>query len=461
MESASAPSAFWHPFADMSVVAGHDLVIASGHGAHVTDESGRTYLDATAALWYCNVGHGRQEIGEAAARQMSSIAGYSNFGDLATRATLDLADRLAALAPMPDAKVFFTSGGSDSVDTAVKLVRHYWQITDAPERTVIITRDRSYHGMHLGGTSLAGIPANRAGYGPLESGIVNVPWDDADALAQRIDEIGADRVAAFFCEPIIGAGGVYAPPPGYLSAVREICRTRGVLFVADEVITGFGRTGRWFASEGLDPDLVLSAKGLTSGYLPMGAVLIGTTVSDPFWRQGGHLWRHGYTYSGHATAAAVATANLDILERESLLENVQGLKLALTAALVDVRQHSYVREVRSGAGLLAAVALEQEVIDDDPTIMLRLVRELRERGVLTRPLADGALQISPSFVITRDELHLLGGAISSALTNLGSTPAAASSAGERLLPDVTMDEAGGFDSSDARLLADVPPHHGS
>lgn len=461
MESASASSAFWHPFADMSVVAGHDLVIASGHGAHVTDESGRTYLDATAALWYCNVGHGRQEIADAAARQMSSIAGYSNFGDLATRPTLELADRLAGLAPMDDAKVFFTSGGSDSVDTAVKLVRHYWQIMGAPERTVIITRDRSYHGMHLGGTSLAGIPANRAGYGPLEAGIVNVPWDDADALAQRIDEIGADRVAAFFCEPIIGAGGVYAPPSGYLSAVREICRTRGVLFVADEVITGFGRTGRWFASEGLDPDIVLSAKGLTSGYLPMGAVLIGATVSDPFWRQGGNLWRHGYTYSGHATAAAAAMANLDILEREGLLEKVRGLQLALTAALVDVHQHSYVREVRSGAGLLAAVALEQGVIDEDPTIMVRLVRELRDLGVLTRPLADGALQISPSFVITRDELQLLGGAISSALTTLGSTAAAASTMGERLLPDVTMDEAGGFGSSDARLLAEVPPHHGS
>ena len=457
----SAYSAFWHPFADMSVVAGHDLVIASGSGAHVTDDSGRTYLDATAALWYCNVGHGRQEIAEAAAQQMSSIAGYSSFGDLTTRPTLELADRLAALAPMQDAKVFFTSGGSDSVDTAVKLVRHYWQITGSPDRTVIITRDRSYHGMHLGGTSLAGIPANRVGYGPLESGIVNVPWDDADALAQRIDEIGADRVAAFFCEPIIGAGGVYAPPPGYLSAVREICRSRGVLFVADEVITGFGRTGRWFASEGIDPDLVLAAKGLTSGYLPMGAVLIGTTVSDPFWRQGGNLWRHGYTYSGHATAAAVAMANLDILERERLLERAQSLQLALTAALVDVRQHSFVREVRSGAGLLAAVALEQEVIDDDSTIMMRLVRELRERGILTRPLADGALQISPSFVITRDELQFLGGEISSALTALGSTAATAATMGERLLPDVTMDEAGGFDNSDARLLAEVPPHHGS
>lgn len=457
----SVSSAFWHPFADMSVVAGHDLVIASGAGAHVTDESGRTYLDATAALWFCNVGHGRREIAEAAARQMSTIAGYSSFGDLTTRPTLELADRLAALAPMRDAKVFFTSGGSDSVDTAVKLVRHYWQITGSPERTVIITRDRSYHGMHLGGTSLAGIPANRVGYGPLESGILNVPWDDADALAQRIDEIGAHRVAAFFCEPIIGAGGVYAPPAGYLSSVREICRSRGVLFVADEVITGFGRTGRWFASDGIDPDIVLTAKGLTSGYLPMGAVLIGATVSDPFWRQGGNLWRHGYTYSGHATAAAAALANLDILEREALLEKVQGLQLALTAALVDLRHHSFVREVRSGAGLLAAVALEQEVIDADPTMMIRLVRELRGLGVLTRPLADGALQISPPFVVTRDDLQLLGGAIGSALTILGSTAAASPTMGERLLPEVTMDEVGGFGTSDARLLAEVPPHHGA
>lgn len=454
------PSAFWHPFADMSAVAGNDLVLASGDGAYVTDEAGRRYFDSTAALWYCNVGHGRAEIAEAVARQLSTIASYSSFGDLATRPTLDLADRVAALAPMEEAKVFFTSGGSDSVDTAFKLIRHYWQVKGKPQRSIVITRERSYHGMHLGGTSLAGIPANRNGYGELEPGIVHVTWDDPQALADRIDELGADRVAAFFCEPVIGAGGVYAAPDGYLQAVREICRDRGVLFVADEVITGFGRTGRWFASEGLDPDLVLTAKGLTSGYMPMGGVIVGRTVSDPFWRESGHLWRHGYTYSGHAGAAAAAMVNLDILERERLVEQASTLTLALTAALIDLRSHAWVRDVRSGAGLLATVTLHDAVISDDPTTMPRLITALRHRGVITRMLADGGLQISPPFVSTRDDLQMLGHAIDDALIELGSSRPA-TNASETLLPDVTSDELGGFGSMDARLLADVPPHHGS
>ncbi len=453
-------TSFWHPFADMSAVSGHELLLESGDGAWVRSVDGRDFYDVTAGLWYCNVGHGRAEIADAVARQLTSLASYSSFGDLATPVTMDLADRIAGIAPMPDAKVFFTSGGSDSVDTAFKLVRHYWQVVGQPERTVVITRDRAYHGMHFGGTSLAGIPANRQGYGPLEPGIVNVPWDDAEALAATIDEIGADRVAAFYCEPVIGAGGVYPPPPGYLARVREICRERGVEFIADEVSTGFGRTGQWFASAGLDPDLVLTAKGLTSGYVPMGAVLVGERVAEPFWKHGGHLWRHGYTYSGHAGAAAAAMVNLDLIEQESLVEHVSSLELALTAALVDLRDHSWVREVRSGVGLLAAVTLTPEVLAVSSS-MPELLAALRERGFLTRALADGSLQISPSFVTTRDELMSLGRAIDESLTAVGSVRDARSSGSVPLLPDITSDEAGGFGSSDARLLAEVPPHHGS
>ena len=454
-------SAFWHPFADMSAVAGHDLVIASGHGCYVTTEDGREFLDASAALWYCNVGHGRQEIADAVMRQMSSIAAYSNFGDMATRPTLDLADRLSALAPMADAKVFFTSGGSDAVDTAVKIVRRYWTLLDKPQRHVIITRERSYHGMHMAGTSLAGIAANRDGYGPLDSGVANVAWDDADALAALIDELGADRVAAFFCEPVIGAGGVYPAPEGYLTAVREICRERGVLFVADEVISGYGRTGRMFASEGLEPDLVLTAKGLTSGYLPMGAVLVAGAVARPFWETPGLLWRHGYTYSGHASAAAAAMANLDIIEGEGLIDRVASLQLALTAALVPLRSHSWVSDVRSGVGLLGAVTIDPAVLAADPTTMPRVIAGMRERGVLTRGLADGSVQISPPFVVTREELNRLSAAIDASLTAAGSSRAASPASDARdLMPDITSDEVGGFDSTDARLLADVPPHHG-
>ena len=457
----STESAFWHPFADMSAVAGHDLVIASGHGSHVRSEAGDEYLDATAALWYCNVGHGRAEIGEAVTDQMSRIAAYSNFGDLATRPTMDLADRLAAMAPMADAKVFFTSGGSDAVDTAVKLVRRYWALVGQPDRSVIITRTKSYHGMHFGGTSLAGIEANREGYGALDPGVAHVRWDDAGALASLIDELGRDRVAAFFCEPVIGAGGVYSPPVGYLDAVRAVCRDRGVLFVADEVITGYGRTGRMFASEGLDPDILLTAKGLTSGYLPMGAVLVSGRVAEPFWATPGVLWRHGYTYSGHAAAAAAAMANLDILEREGLVARVADSQLSLTAALAPLRAHEWVTEVRSGTGLLAAVQLDRSIVAADPSLMPRLLSALRARGVLTRALVDGALQISPPFVITRDELIALSSAFDAALLELGSSRDSRSGVDVDLLPDATRDEEGGFGTSDARLLRNVPPHHGS
>jgi adenosylmethionine-8-amino-7-oxononanoate aminotransferase len=457
----SRPSAFWHPFADMSAVAGNELIIESGQGCYVRSVDGIDYLDATAALWYCNVGHGRQEIAEAVARQMLKIAAYSNFGDTGTTSTVDLADRLAAMAPMDDAKVFFTSGGSDGVDTAFKLVRRYWVLLGQPSRTQIISRTRAYHGMHLSGTSLAGIPANRDGYGPLDEHVSSVAWDDPQALADRIDELGAENVAAFYCEPVIGAGGVYPPPAGYLSAVREICRDRGVLFVADEVITGYGRTGVMFASEGLSPDVVITAKGLTSGYLPMGAVFVSGMVAEPFWSKPGTLWRHGYTYSGHATAAAAASANLDILEAEGLVAKVASGALTLSAAIAPLRAHDYVVDVRSGTGLLGAVQLHPELLAGDPTLMPRVIAGLRSRGILTRGLADGSVQLSPSFVVTREELNRFATALDQSLFDVGSRRSAQPDLGMDLLPDVTSDEAGGFPSSDARLLADVPPHHGS
>ena len=443
----------------MSTVAGDGFVVASGNGCTVRGEDGRDYLDATAGLWYCNVGHGRAEIGEAVARQMSQIAAYSNFGDFSTRPTIDLADRLVEMAPMPDAKVFFTSGGSDSVDTAVKLVRRYWDVVGQPDRQQIITRAHSYHGMHVGGTQLSGIPVNRVG--PDDDGSAIVTWDDPQALADAIDRIGEHRVAAFFCEPVIGAGGVFTAPAGYLEAVRTICRDRDVLFVADEVITGFGRTGSMFASGGLDPDLVLTAKGLTSGYLPMGAVLVSARVSDPFFSSPGLMWRHGYTYSGHATAAVAATVNLDIVEREGLVAKVAESATSLTAALLPLRDHDLVTEVRSGSGLLAAVQLDPLTLAQDATLMPRIMRNMRENGVLSRALATGAIQVSPSFVISRAELRMIASAIDSALVTVGSRRTPSMAEDDDLLPHITTDELGGFGNSDARLLADVPPHHGS
>lgn len=463
----------WHPFADMAAVdARGELVLASGEGAYVTDEAGRRYLDATASLWYCNVGHGRREIADAVAAQLSVLAAYSTFGDTATRPTLDLADRLAAMAPMAGARVFFTSGGSDAVDTAVKLVRRYWVERGQPSRTLVVHRERAYHGMHLAGTGLAGIAMNRSGYGDLELGTVQAPWNDAEALADLLDETGPERVAAFFCEPVIGAGGVHPPPPGYLERAREVCRERGVLFVADEVICGYGRTGAMFASDrwALDPDVVLTAKGLTSGYLPMGAVLVAGRVAEPFWSSPGLVWRHGYTYSGHAGAAAAALANLDIIERESLVSRVAGLEPVLSRTLAPLAGSPLVTQVRGGAGLLAAVQLDPGALAEDTGLGGRVVAGLRERGVLTRLLADGSVQVSPPFVVDADDLALLRDALAAVLAEEGApvpagrgVPSSGPSIEVDLLPAQTRDDldpgwgttAGDLD----RFLDEKPPHH--
>ena len=259
------------------------------------------------------------------------------------------------------------------------------------------------------GTSLSGIEPNRVGFEPLVE-TLQVAWDSAAALEDALDELG-DRVAAFFCEPVIGAGGVLPPPEGYLARVREICRERDILFVADEVITGFGRCGSWFASTrfDLEPDLLTCAKGITSGYLPLGALLISPRVAEPFLRPG-VMWRHGYTYSGHATACAAALANLDIIESDGLIEQATVLESELTDALEPLTAHPLVREVRSGTGVLAAVALDAA----DPTLSRRAVTELRRRGVLTRTLADGALQVSPPLVSTRADFDALAAAIADA-----------------------------------------------
>jgi adenosylmethionine-8-amino-7-oxononanoate aminotransferase len=411
---------FWHPFADMAALeSAGELTLVRGEGSHVWDANGTRYLDATAGLWFANVGHGRTEIADAAADQMRRLAAYHTFGDLTNEPTGALTDRVASIAPIADAKVFLTSGGSDSIDTATKMVRRFWSLTGQPERTVLIRRERAYHGMHAAGTSLAGIRANADGYGALLHEVVEVPWDDADALYETIDELGQGRVAGFFCEPVMGAGGVFPPPPGYLEKARGICRDLGVLFIADEVITGFGRCGAWFASErfGLEPDLVTCAKGITSGYLPLGAVIAGPTVWEPFWNEGAGMFRHGYTYSGHAAVSAAALANLDIIEREGLVQRAADLEGTLLTGLQPLTMHPLVREVRGGVGVLAAVQLTDRVATD-AALLGRVVPALRERGIMGRVLAGGALQISPPLVLTDDEVQELTGGVRAALDDL-------------------------------------------
>jgi len=412
---------FWHPFAAMAAVeATGGLTLVRGEGSHVWDAQGTRYVDATAGLWFCNVGHGRREIADAAAAQMAELASYSTFGDLTNQPTEALTARVASLAPMPDAKVFLTSGGSDSIDSATKIVRRYWWLVGEPDRTVLIRRERAYHGMHAAGTSLAGIPANLEGFGGLLEDVIEVPWDDVEALRATIDRAGPERVAAFFCEPVIGAGGVFPPPDGYLEGVRRVCQDAGVLFIADEVITGFGRCGAWFASGrfGLEPDLITCAKGITSGYLPLGAVVAAPEVWEPFWREGAGVFRHGYTYTGHAAVSAAAVANLDIMEREGLVDRAKTLEGDLADALDPLGAHPLVGEVRAGTGVLGAVQIDETSVARDQALPGRVVLAARRHGVLTRALAPGALQISPPLVLGGDELDELVGGISSALEDV-------------------------------------------
>ena len=396
----------WNSFATLGAMRTDDgvVTIVRGEGSTVWDNQGKAYLDATASLWYCNVGHGRRELAEAAAAQMRELAAYQAYEPFTTPTADELAHRVAGLVPFEGAKVFFTSGGGDSIDTAAKLSRAYWAATGHPDKHVLVSRQHAYHGTNAYGTSLGGMPANIEPYGRLVPEVEQVPWNDAGALAETIERVGPERVAAFFAEPVIGAGGVMIPPEGYLERVQEICRERDVLFVLDEVITGFGRLGEWFASTrfSLSPDLTTFAKGITSGYLPLGGVIASARVAEPFWKPDtGLMFRHGYTYSGHTTSCAVALANLDLLERERLLERVHDLESKLAEALRPLESHPLVAEVRTGVGLLGAVELS------DPTKLVRVIDEARERGVLVRGIRGVALQISPPFVITEEEIATL------------------------------------------------------
>jgi adenosylmethionine-8-amino-7-oxononanoate aminotransferase len=421
-----ADSSFWHPFADMASVRGAELVIERGRDVWVWDEDGRRYLDATASLWYANVGHGRPEIAAAVAAQLERIEAYSAFGDLASRPALALCERLAAYAPMTGAKVFLGSGGGDGVETAAKLARLYWDAIGQSERRHVISRTAAYHGIHGFGTSIAGIPANRAGYGTLVSETSVVAHDSIDALHAEIERLGAERVAAFFMEPVIGAGGVHAPPEGYLEGVAAVCRDSGVLVVADSVISGFGRLGTWFGIERwpeVRPDLIIFAKGVTSGYLPLGGVVVDARVAEPFWSEpGARTFRHGVTYAGHATCCAAALANLDILEHEGLLARGEELEGALHLALEPLAAHPLVDEVRAGTGLLGAVALAPDLLSRDAGAPVALAKAVRRTGVLVRPLGAG-VAVSPPLTIQPEHLELIASGLQQGLDELHRGPA--------------------------------------
>jgi adenosylmethionine-8-amino-7-oxononanoate aminotransferase len=337
------------------------------------------------------------------------------FNDYANRPALDLADRLAALAPWLDARVFLGSGGADAIETAAKLARAHFALEGAPERVHLIARDAGYHGTHGYGTSLAGIPLNGQGWGPRHSDVSVVSHDSVEALEAEIVRIDPERVAAFFCEPVIGAGGVIPPPPGYIEGVAEVCARHGVLFVADCVVCGFGRLGTWLGVDRwpVTPDMVTLAKGLTSGYQPLGALLVSPRVADHFFADGpgAPVLRHGPTYAGHPACCAAALAVLDIYERENLIPRGRELEGALEEVLAPLRDHPLVAEVRAGVGLLAGIDLRPDVLEAIPDAVLRWRDGCREAGLLVRMLGGG-LAVSPPLVVSEADIEFLGSALS-------------------------------------------------
>jgi putrescine aminotransferase len=408
---------FWNGFSNMKETLERGRVVFThGEGAYLFDRDGNRYFDGSGGLWYNAVGHGRGEIAAAIGEQAARLAACTSFDVYSADVTLATADRIAALTPIRDPRVFLTSGGSDSVDSAGKIIRRYFALRGEPERTTIIAREGAYHGMHAYGTALAGIPANHDPWGDLVPEVEHITAFNAEALEERIAAVGAERVAAFIAEPVIGAGGVFPPPDGYLPAVAEICKRHGVLLVCDEVVTGVGRMGKWTASEryGVEPDLMTLAKVLTSGYQPLGAVVVSGSVAEPFYAGEGAWLKHGYTYSGHATACAAAMANLDIIEAEGLVERVAELEAELPRLLGPLADLEAVEEVRI-AGLLSAIQLDAGWFEERCVAPARVADELRGHGQLSRLLACGALQFSPPFITTEEQVGEFAEAVAASI----------------------------------------------
>ena len=411
-------SSFWHPFADMSKVQHESFIVDRGEGIYVYDEQGNRYLDAAASLWYMNIGYGRDEVIEAMNEQMRKLPAFHSFVDYGTRPPMELAAQIAAVSPDPASKVFFGSGGSDAVDTAAKMARRYFSAIGQPERTVFIAREWAYHGMHTYGTSLGGMEPNRLGYGgDLVSDVVIVPYDDADAVEKAIDHVGADRVAGIFVEAVIGAGGIRPVGQDYLTRVRQTISDTGALYISDEVITGFGRVGDWFAAGrfGLQPDLMTFAKGVTCGYAPLGGVIAASHIAEPFFNTPGLTFRHGYTYSGHTTACVAGLVVIDIIRRDGLLQRAVELEDELYDALLPLEELDVVDNIRRGVGALAAVQL---VVGDDETLPFRAATACREAGVLTRAVGGGGLQVSPPLTMTLDEVREMASLFEAGLRTL-------------------------------------------
>ena len=405
------PSSFLHPFARPT--RDDFITLVSGSSSTVTDVDGNDYIDAMASLWYCNVGHGRGEIAEAVAAQMATLESYSCFDPFTNERAEELTTRIAGLAPIDDARVFLCGSGSEAVDTAMKIARITHVINGDPGRNVIISRMRGYHGTNYGGTSAQGLPPNKEGWGELLSGVIQVPGDDIEALASTMAE-HAGRVAAVITEPVQGAGGVWPPEEGYLEGVRRLCDQHGALLVFDEVITGFGRLGEWFGAGhfGITPDLICFAKAVTSGYQPLGGVIVGPTVRAALEADPTFVLKTGYTYSGHPTVCAAALANIDIIEREGLLERAGAIGARLSAGLSAIADDGQVAAVR-GRGAVWAVGLHEH----QSAVAVR--DRMLELGVITRAIAEHSNTFCPPLVMTDEEVDRVVDALATATRDDG------------------------------------------
>ncbi len=404
-----------HPFAVPARDATDFLEIVRGEGCRVFDVYGNSYLDGTASLWYCAAGHGRREIADAVAAQMAKIAAYHTFARFTNAPEDELAGLLTELEPIPDARVFFTCGGSEAIDSALKFARAAHKAAGDAGRQVILSRHYAYHGVMLGGTSAGGLPANRDPFGTLLPDFFQVDRDSLPAMRDAVAYYGPERIAAIVAEPVIGAGGVFPPVEGYLEGLRELCDECGALLIFDEVITGFGRLGSWFASHhyGVTPDLMTFAKAVTSGYLPLGGVIVGPRVRGWFEADPGYLLAHGNTYGGHPTCCAAGVANIRLMQAEDLPARAAAAGARLRAGLDGLLDHPGVAEVR-GEGLVQAIGLVP------PLNPGAFTEAMLARGVIGRALPyANTVAYSPPLIVSDEEVDELVEVTGAVLDELG------------------------------------------
>ncbi|MDE0927825.1 MAG: aminotransferase class III-fold pyridoxal phosphate-dependent enzyme [Acidimicrobiales bacterium] len=386
--------ALLHPFSPAGQDESDYINIVRGEGSTVYDEAGNGYIDGIANLWLCQVGYGRTEIVDAVTQQMNQIHGYNTFAPFTNGPARQVADMIAERSPHPDGRVFLGSSGSEAVDTVLKIARVIMQNRGQSDRQIIVKRTNGYHGTNWGGTSAQGIAANREGWGDLVPHFMEVPHDDLEAAASLFAEHG-DRIAAVLTEPVQGAGGVYPPVDGYLEGLRRLCDQHGALLIFDEVICGFGRTGSWFGAQtfGVTPDLMTFAKGVTSGYLPLSGVIVSQELSEEL-SEPGYLLRTGYTYSGHNAACAAGVANINIMEREGLVDRADHIGAKLQEGLAALASDGLIDSWR-GMGAVYAAELNRD------TVPLR--NAMMANGVIMRPMGT-CLAICPPLIITDEEI---------------------------------------------------------